>query len=90
MTDHKDAVIQGSQAEQAKPVIDRAFDRAKDALTKQLLATSPAEPQAILTLHAAIQGIDAARTAVNQEIGAGKLSQAVLDGEAAMAEQKQR
>lgn len=78
---HKETVRQGIEAEAAKPVLDRAFDRAKEALTTRLLGTSPAEPQAILTLHAAIQGIEAARTAVSQEIGAGVMSGKAIEAE---------
>lgn len=85
---HKQTVVQGLEAEHAKPVLDRAFDRAKEAMTAKLLGTSPAEPQAILTLHAAIQGIEAARTAVSQEIGAGVMSAKAIEAEA-VAQQNQ-
>ncbi len=81
MSNHRETMTKGREAEQAKLVLDRAFDRARDAMMTKLLATSPGEPQQVLTLHAAIQGIEAARQAVVQEIGAGKLSESALVAE---------
>lgn len=84
----QETIRMGAEAEAVQPVINRAFDKAREALLQKLLGTSPGEPQAILTLHAAIQGIEAARQAVVGEIGAGKLATHTREMAAKLAEQQ--
>lgn len=86
---NREDVVKGIEARGAKPVLDRAFDRVRAVMLEKLVRTSPSEREEILGLHASIQGIDAARLAVSQEIGAGDMAQASLDAQARMEEQKQ-
>jgi len=86
---HREDVVRGVEARNAKPVLDRAFDRVRTAMIEKLLKTSPSEREEILGLHSSIQGIDAARTAVAQEIGAGDMAQTSLDARDLMAKQQQ-
>ena len=83
MTHHETAKL-GREAEQALEVVNGAFDLVRDGLVKKLLAATPGS-EAVHSLHASAQAVDAARQAVIQVIANGKQSEHALKLEQKLA-----
>lgn len=72
----------GAAARQALEILDPAMDAVKAAIVKRLIATSPADTQTILGLHASIQATDAARQMIGEYIANGQIADHQLSAEA--------
>lgn len=64
----------GARAEQALLVLDPAMDRVKEAILAELVGTSPQHSEKILSLHRAVQSVDATRAAIREVVANGKVA----------------
>lgn len=73
MTD-AEAENEGRKAEQAMQVLGPAMDQVKAAILRELVQTSPQHTDKILTLHRAVQNVDATRQAIMDVVNNGKIA----------------
>lgn len=73
MTD-AEAENEGRKAEQALAVLGPAMDKVKEAILRELVQTSPVHTDKILTLHRAVQNVDATRQAIMDVVNNGKIA----------------
>lgn len=77
MTD-AEAEMEGRKAEQAMQVLGPAMDKVKEAILRELVQTSPAHADKILTLHRAVQNVDATRQVIMDVVNNGKIAAVAL------------
>ena len=73
-----DAAAKGHRARAELDQTREAFDKLKDALVRELVGTSPSQPDKVLKLHLAIQNLTGVRQALLDMVQNGQVAEAAM------------
>lgn len=75
MSDDHERIAKGQRASRELEMTGEAFAKVRAAILNELAATSPAQPEKILTLHMAAQNLDAVKSALMGVVTDGQIAE---------------